>query len=139
MAEIIFSNLCKKNKRSDIVAESAGTAAAVGTPISLESKIALRDCRERLPKTPHTARQFTPEMFSQYDHIICLTNGHKLAVCGYGTIKPPNEPPVTVRTLDEWVGCGDIADPWQCGADKYYEVCKKLQTALKLLFKEITK
>jgi protein-tyrosine-phosphatase len=135
MAEVIFTNLCRKNKRPDITAESAGTGAAVGAPISLESKIALRDCKERMPKTPHVARQFTADMFSQYDHIICLTNGHKLALCGYGTVAPP----VNVRTIDDWVGCGDIDDPWQHGADKYYEVCQKLQSALKSLFREVIK
>jgi protein-tyrosine-phosphatase len=135
MAEVIFSNLCRKNKRPDIAAESAGTDAVIGTPMSWESQIALRDCKERMPKIPHTARQFTAGMFSQYDHIVCLTNEHKLALCGYGTVTPPKN----VRTLDEWVGCGDIDDPWGRGADKYYEVCKKLQAALKLLFKEITK
>jgi protein-tyrosine-phosphatase len=134
MAEIIFSNLCRKNDRLDITADSAGTDAAAGLPISLESRIALRDCKERVPKILHTARRFTADMFFQYDHIICLTAGHKLVLCGYGTAACSN-----VRTLDEWVGCGDIADPWGQGVDKYYEVCKKLQSALKLLFKEITK
>jgi protein-tyrosine-phosphatase len=135
MAEIIFTNLCRKNKRTDIVAESAGTHAEIGTPMSIDAQIALRDCKERLPKVPHTARQWTADMFSQYDHIICLTNAHKFAVCGFGG----GPAPVNVRSLDDWVHCGDIADPWQHGADKYYEVCQKLQFALKLLFKELIK
>jgi protein-tyrosine-phosphatase len=135
MAEIIFANLCRKNKRTDIVVDSAGTDANVGETISVESKIALRDCKERLPKVPHKSRQFTADMFAYYDHIICLTCTHKLVLCGYGT----GTPPANVRTLDEWVGCGDIDDPWQHGTDKYYAVCRQLQMALKLLFKEIVK
>jgi protein-tyrosine-phosphatase len=132
MAEVIFSNICRKNKRNDITVCSAGTNASVGSPISSGSLIALRDCRERPKKIPHIARQFTPDMFGEYDHIICLTNGHKLSLCGYGTAPKGN-----VKTLDEYVGCGDIDDPWLLGAEKYYEVCKKLQVALKLLYKGI--
>lgn len=135
MAEIIFQNLCRKNKCTDIEVYSAGTRVAVGTVISKESQIALRDCREKLPKVLPHARQFTPDMFALYDHIICMTGGHKLELCAYGRVPALNN----VRTLHEWVGCGDIADPYGNGTDRYFEVCKILQSALKLLYKEITK
>jgi protein-tyrosine-phosphatase len=62
-----------------------------------------------------------------------MADKHKLKLSLYRTAALPD----SVKTLDEWVGCGDIEDPWQCGVDKYFEVCQKLQTALKLLFKEI--
>lgn len=135
MAEIIFANVARKNKRTDIEVASYGTAAAVGKAISIDGQIALRDCREKLPKILPMARQFTPDMFERYDHIICMTAGHKLELCDYGKMPVP----ANVRTLHEWVGCGDISDPWGSGTDKYFEVCKILQSALKLLYKEITK
>jgi protein-tyrosine-phosphatase len=135
MAEVIFSNICKKAKRRDITVKSAGTNAAVGCDMSMEAKIALNDGGERLPRKKHSAAQFTQNMFYEFDHIICMTAGHKISACGYDiTSVPPN-----IRTLNEWVGCGDIEDPYRRGQETYYAVCKKLQDALNLLYKEIIK
>jgi len=135
MAQVIFTNLCKKNKRTDIVVESAGVNAIEGADITTEGKTALKDCKEKLPKVHHFARQWTDKMIGYYDYVICMTARHKHAICA-GRISPL---PINVTTLDEWAHCGDIEDPWQRGDDIYFAVCKKLQTALKLLYKEVIK
>jgi len=39
-----------------------------------------------------------------------------------------------VKTLDEFTGCGDVADPYGWPLDTYIEVCKKLQKELGVLY-----
>jgi protein-tyrosine-phosphatase len=110
---VIFRNICKKHKQKDVVVRSAGTNACAGSDMTPEAKYALEHNGEKLPKRPHRASQFTDSMRNGFDYIICLNN--KLA---------------GVKNLY-------IDDPWCLGQDAYNIVCKKLQTELTLLYKEI--
>ena len=72
MAEVIFKNLCEKNKRYDIEVASAGTWAETGSDMTFEAREALVKCGEKMSKLNHCATQFRPEMGDEYDHIIDL-------------------------------------------------------------------
>ena len=70
IAAAIFSNIVRRNNRSDIIVESAGTAAFPGQPMAEYARIALLECGEDLPNPPHRATQLTPAMRTQYNYII---------------------------------------------------------------------
>ena len=72
MAEVIFSNLVKKNKRKDIIVKSAGTFAQTGSDMTDLSRKALVQCGEKLPSKKHSATQFTNDMHAQFDRIVDL-------------------------------------------------------------------
>jgi protein-tyrosine-phosphatase len=115
MAEIIFSSICKQEKRKDITVKSAGTSAEVGSDMTKEAKIALIDNGFKMPKKRHRATQFTDDMFKEFDHIICLNNG----------------------LFDKNVRQLYIEDPYQRGLNAYYEVAMKLKEALNNLYQEL--
>jgi protein-tyrosine phosphatase len=113
MAEVIFRNICRKRRRSGVIVRSAGTTAETGSDMTPQAKFALQSNGYILSKRPHKATQFTEEMRGGYDFIICL-NGKLNGV------------------RDMYVD-----DPWCLGQDAYNIVCRKLQTELILLYKEI--
>lgn len=115
MAEVIFANLCKKNKRKDVVVASAGTYADVGAGMTLSARIALATCGEHLPRKNHKAQQFVSSMTKEYQYIVCLNN------------RLPNAIKV------------DVPDPWGYGQETYNSVCQMLQKELERLYKEIIK
>ena len=127
MAQIIFENLCKKNKRKGITVKGAGTGAYEGQEMTTEAKQALKLCGEKLPRKPILATGFNPVMVQGYDHIITMTHAHAEYIGKYSNVK----------SLDELTGCGDIIDPYLYPINVYIDVCKKLQEALRILYKEI--
>jgi protein-tyrosine-phosphatase len=85
MAQVILSNIVKKNKRKDIIVGSAGTDAWGGQPMMDGARLALTQCGEKLPKTPHKSTRFTIEMQKSFDRIIDVRGyldpfGHRLEV-----------------------------------------------------------
>jgi len=127
MAEIIFGNLCVKNKKTGIVIKSAGTHAA--GLMTFEAGVALRESGEKLPRRKMKATQFASRMITEYDYIVCMTRKHKQFIGD-----SPN-----VKSLDELTGSGDIPDPFGWPLDVYIEVCKKLQKELGLLYNAVFK
>jgi len=121
MAEVIFKNFGGKN-----TVRSAGTHAA--DEMTKESLEALRILGEKLPRKVMKATQFTPQMVSKFDFVICMTKRHKERVGDFANVK----------TLDEYTGCGDIFDPYGWPIDTYVEVCKKLQRELRVLYNVLT-
>jgi len=113
MAEVIFRNLCAKKKQAGVIIRSAGTYAEVGSDMMPEARAALESSGEKLPKTPHKASQFIEHMRTGFDYIICFS----------GELGG-------VRNIT-------IPDPFGWGQDAYNIVCRKLQEALILLYKEI--
>jgi len=101
MAEKIFAGLCQKNGRADVVVKSAGTHAY----------------------PPHT--RWCDEMLSEFDHIVCMEQGHADFVQAGGA--PKN------------IHIFNIKDPWGQSQDVYSDVHKKLQKAIKVLYNEICK
>ena len=126
MAQVIFGNLCKNKK---VTVKGAGTGAGDGWQMTREALAALKYCGEKVPRKPLLATRFDKAMIKAYDHIITMTQAHADFIG-----KHPN-----VKTLDEFTGCGDIMDPYMYPLDVYIDVCKKLQGALKILYKEIVK
>ncbi|MDR0383718.1 MAG: hypothetical protein LBH47_00120 [Christensenellaceae bacterium] len=115
MAEVIFSHICKREKRKDITVKSAGTNAEVGEDMTKEAKIALIDNGFKMPKKRHRATQFTGNMFEEFNHIICLNNG------------------LFGKNIHQLY----IEDPYQRGLNAYYEVAIKLKEALNNLYQEL--
>ena len=81
MAQIIFSNLAKKHKRTDINVKSAGTWAEDGSGMIDLTAAALIECGEELPDVPFKTTRFTMEMQSQFDHVFDLRSSPD--PCGY--------------------------------------------------------
>ena len=129
MAQVIFTNLCKQGGRGDIVVRGAGTAAQDGWEMTADARRALKLCGEKVGRKPMLATRFDPVMIKGYDHIITMTHAHAEHIGRH-----PN-----VKSLDEFADCGDIMDPYLYPIDVYINVCKQLQEALAILYKEIVK
>lgn len=126
MAEVIFKNLCYLKVKDKTVVRSAGTHAA--GDMSLKAWDALKICGEIRPARRMKAVQFEPSMIKEFDYIICMTRKHAEYIgLQYKSVK----------TLDDFVGCGDIFDPYGHVLEVYVEVCKKLQKALSILYNTI--
>ena len=131
MAEIIFTNLCQKNGRDDIVIKGAGTGAQDFECMTPEAHEALKICGEKCSSKPRPSTRWRSDMLKQFDHIICMTNRHAMII-------DPDRRRKNVYTLDSVAGCGDIFDPWCYPLEIYIEVCKLLQNALVVLYNKIT-
>lgn len=127
MAQTIFENILKKHNRDDITVSSAGTNAGDGMPMTPTAKEALKVCKQRVRRTPHSSTQFNQHMLGAYDHIVTMTNALAGQIGKY-----PN-----VYSLDSKTGCGDILDPYMSPLDVYVNACRMLQVALNQLYKQI--
>ncbi|MCL2755771.1 MAG: hypothetical protein FWE45_01830 [Firmicutes bacterium] len=127
MAEVIFENLAKKNKRKDIVVKSAGVMTVGGLPMTPTAFEALLHCGEKMGRKTRKSTLFSEVMVYEYDYVICMTGGHKDRIGMFDN----------VYTLDDLVGCGDINDPFMQGLKTYTGVCKQLQDALGKLYDKI--
>ncbi len=74
MAEIIFRNICKKNKRNGVTVKSAGTNAEVGAGISPNAVITLKNNGEKVPLRKHAAKQYMEEMRTKFNYVFVLNN-----------------------------------------------------------------
>jgi len=131
MAEVIFENLCKKNKRKDIVVKSAGLDAVNGYPMSQTAFEALLHCGEKLGRKKFTSTQFNSNMISEFDYIVCMSLTHKAYIKAYIGEYP------NVYTLDDLTGCGDIADPFMQTLNVYKRTCQDLQVALAKMYEKL--
>jgi protein-tyrosine-phosphatase len=127
MAEVIFHNLCIANGRTDVTVASAGISPPVGVKMTVEAFDALRICGEEITKNM-VATQFEPKMISQFDLIITMAEGHKRVIGSHYA---------NVKTLDEFVGCGDILDPYLYPLETYISVCELLQKSLGVLYNRL--
>lgn len=130
MAEIIFRNMLKKKGRDDIIVSGAGTQANPFSTMTPDAKEALKACGESVPRKEKHATPFSHFMYGAFDYIICMTRAH---VEQLGSHRP------NIYSLDELTGCGDIFDPYLYPLGTYINVCKTLQSALKILYGKIIK
>jgi len=128
MAQVIFSNLCKRHKKRAEV-KSAGTFTMPGFAMTQSACDALEMCGEGVAR-PISTTLWHDSMTKEFDHIVCMANHHARAI-------DPRGESENVYTLDSVVRCGDIPDPWLMPVDVYVGVCRVLQMALAELYKQI--
>jgi len=104
MAQVIFANICKKNKQKSVKVEGAGTHTELGLPQNAKGVLALVECGEKLGSKQITSRKFSHDLIKKFDHIVCMTYEHKIWIGDC-----PN-----VYTLDV-----DIDDPYGGTLDGY--------------------
>jgi protein-tyrosine-phosphatase len=126
MAEIIFANLCKANKKR-VTVRGAGTHANPGEHMMTEAIRALELCGEKVPAKVHVAARFSPEMISVYDYIITMTKDHARYIGDF-----PN-----VYSLGDFSNDGDIADPYLNSQNVYLQTCRQIQVAVRVLYDNI--
>jgi len=123
MAQIIFQNLCTKNKRKGVKVQSAGTHTSCGLPQNNKGVQALIECGEKLGKTTITSTKFHHSMIEKFDYIVCMTYEHKLWI---------GEEYENVHAMEP-----DIEDPYAGTLDGYKKCCKQLQQELCKLYGRI--
>ncbi len=104
----------------DIDIISAGAFALPGAPMTPEAEAALQQLN--IPHTPHAARQLTTGLINQADVILCMTEGHRLAVTD---IAPDSAH--KAQLLDTM---GDIDDPIGGSLDVYLQCAQRMQQAI---------
>ena len=139
MAQVIFSNICKKRKHKGVKVASAGIFTKDGIPQMGAGVDALIACGEKLGKTNVKSTQFTPEMIKKYDFIVTMSREHALYIRGMqlGWSEDEIKSCAEIGSLDEFVGCGDIGDPYGSGKDIYVACCEQLQFGLNKLYEKI--
>jgi len=123
MAEVIFKTLLKRNNQQGFEIASAGTYSLPGLPMTPTAKDALFlrgwDIAEASKST-----LFNFDMLDEYDHIITMTQRHKDAIGHY-----PN-----VKTLSDFVGGGDVQDPFMSPLEYYLKTCEDLEIRIQDLY-----
>ena len=140
MAQVIFSNLCKNNKRKGVKVASAGLFPIMENMPQMGKGVeALIACGEKLGKTNVTSTQFTPDMIKKYDYIVTMSQEHALYIRGMqlGWHEDEIKACAQIGSLNEFVGCGDIGDPYGSGKDIYVACCEQLQYGLNKLYDKI--
>ena len=120
MAEIIFKNMAK-GKRWTI--RSAGTHACDGLRMTPTAKKALTQRGWRVGKGV-TSTQFSTQMLNEFDHIICMTDGHKQNI--------------TTHADHENITVLDVDDPFMMPLEGYLRTCQELEKKLEALYEKIS-
>ena len=115
MAEFILKDLVKKQGREDefFIASCATSTEeirrGVGNPVYPPARRELAkhgiDCRGK------SAVQITEEDYSKYDIIICMDDNNMRNI----KYIIPSDPQSKIRKLMDFVGGGNVADPWYTG------------------------
>ena len=139
MAQVIFTNLCKKHKRKGVKVASAGIFTRNGIPQMGTGVEALIATGEKLGKTTIKSTQFLPAMIKKYDFIVTMSAEHAMYIRGMqlGWSESEIKSVAQIGSLHEFVGCGDISDPFGGNKDVYITCCEQLKEALELLYKKI--
>lgn len=120
MAAAIMNKLAIENDL-DIRIESAGLFANEGDPASQQAIEAVK--KYDIDLSSHKAKQLTPDLISQSDLIVTMTEAHKLILQDMAADK--------TRTLCELADMeGDIPDPFGGDEKEYEETADKLYIAL---------
>jgi len=127
MAQIIFTNIAKRNSHKGVVVRSAGVATSDGIPMMPTAIEALIECGEKLGRKNIVSTRFSYDMLKKYDHIVTMTEGHARSIGDYAN----------VYSLGNAIGAGDVNDPFMQGREVYEETCKELQEALEDLYIKI--
>jgi len=128
MAEVILKNIAPKSW----TVSSSGTHAMTGWKMTDLSEKSLKQLKFRVGKGTR-ARQWSNQMLHDYDHVVCMTDDHKETILSR---LPAGEYP-NLKTLNEWVGGGDIPDPYGLPLSVYLDCCLDLSQKLKELNEKI--
>ena len=132
MAEAYFKYLCGKAQRNDITVLSAGTFAGDGVPASENSVKVMDNYKIDLKK--HRSTILTRELVKDIDHILTMTEGHRLQVASIDAGLEAK----TKLLLDFSIG-GNVADPFGGSYEVYKQCFEQMKQALDNLFLQITK
>jgi len=118
MAEVIFKNMAKGKRW---IIKSAGTHAMEGLPMTPTAKKALKQRGWKVGR--FSATQFSAQMINEYDHIVCMTDGHKQSI--------------TRHTDHKSITVLDVEDPFMMPLDVYLRTCIEIEEKLKEVYDEI--
>ena len=123
LAESLQCSLDEVVDRGYLV-ESAGLAAAMGSPASPESVELLRN--RGVDLSQHASQPLTTQIVEASDHIFTMTNGHRDAILGY---RPDLAETVQVLRRDG----GDVVDPIGGGMGEYQRCEQEIEESLRAI------
>lgn len=127
MAEALCRHLAAR-RGLDVTCLSAGTAALPGDPAAAQAT-AIMDERG-IDLKDHRARPLTSAAVNEADLILTMTAAHKDAVL---KLAPGAGNAGKVHTLGEYVGGGDVPDPFGGSPERYRETATQLERMLEAL------
>lgn len=128
MAEYITRDYCKKNK-INVVVESRGIDCGNGYPIAENSRLALQELG--IDASKHTSKCFDSQDLIEADLVVVMTKNHKDLLEYYFD---KNE---KIKTFDEVVGIGNIADPYGFSLEVYRLCRNKIEDGVKKLAEQL--
>ncbi|HEX3026633.1 MAG TPA: low molecular weight protein arginine phosphatase [Clostridia bacterium] len=106
MASALMNKMLQENGITDVVADSAGIAAAEGTPASANAVAAAGEAGLDLSR--HRSKLLSRELIEQADRIYVMSPSHKMAIVA-------SYP----QARDKIVDLGGIPDPYGAGIEVY--------------------
>ena len=124
MAELYFNELCRKSRRPDISAGSAGVCAWGGAPISRPAAEVM--AKYGIDGAKFRSRRFSPELAGECDLIIAMTAAHRRDMA----LIAPEAASKTHLMLEYGAGGGDVPDPFGGSTADYMRVFSVMRPAL---------
>ncbi|MDE6597970.1 MAG: low molecular weight protein arginine phosphatase [Clostridia bacterium] len=122
MAELLLKDKIKKNKIKWWDVSSCGIHAELGSGISQNSAIVLKELG--IASDKFAPKQLTQKLISASTLVICMTSSQKQMLEGCGNV-------VCVKDI-----CGyDVPDPYGCGVEVYRATRDALSTSCDLIIK----
>lgn len=120
MAEGIMNKLAKDNELN-IKSQSAGIFANPNSKVSNEAVLASQ--KYNVDISSHVSKQLIPQLISDSDLILTMTQGHKMILKEIA--------PDKVFTINEYAGTGgDISDPYGGDLEEYKQVCEEIYNSI---------
>ena len=130
MAEVMLKQKIKWSGIKGYKVSSCGLSATEGTPMSDNSKKALKQLGLRL--LLFKSRQITQEIVASNDLIVCMTSSHKNAIKNHFLVSE-NQKVVSARELI----CSEIIDPYGQSVNAYIECSHQIETLCNKIIEEI--
>lgn len=131
MAEYLAKEYVKQNNLQDIEIASCGVMCSYGKPISEMSAKALEEIG--ITVTSHKSNMITLKELMEYDFIFVMTNSHK-AYLNQALNAGEN-----VIVLGEFVGMGEVPDPYGGSLDDYINCRNMLKVMVDKVFEKLNK
>jgi low molecular weight protein-tyrosine phosphatase len=127
MAEVVFRHDLRHAGVRGVVVDSAGTGGwHVGDPMDRRARAVLQDHGY---DPAHTAKQFTPTLFSERDLVLAMDEGNVRTLRRLAPAAEPGAPVRLFREFDPDAESLEVPDPYYGARDDFVEVLAQLRAA----------
>ncbi|MCL1945236.1 MAG: hypothetical protein FWF56_05495 [Firmicutes bacterium] len=131
MAQFIFAKYASGRDELDVTTASSGIYAKNGTSMSNNAKLALqmldKDAKQNTKLSKFGSTLFKQEYVDKYDLIVCMTQGHRIAIGEFDN----------VVLMSQISGGKDVIDPYGGSLEEYLSVAKYIEYACPDIYEKL--